>query len=206
MLPAESPAVSRRLDGVVGRKVDLVVVGGGIHGASACWEATSRGLSVILLEAGDFACGTSANSLKIIHGGIRHLPGARLDEVRRSVRERRALLRIAPHLVRPLPCLALARGPAERLAMGAAALAYDALAADRNAGLDPARRLGASRIVPPAEVEALVPGLAAGGGPPGCVAWPRAAAMAPWPGGTPRRATPSAWCWPSSCRRAGAVP
>ncbi len=84
---------------------DLLIVGGGIHGACAAWDAATRGLSVALIEQDDFGGATSANSLKIIHGGLRYLQQADLRRVRRSIAERAALMRIAGHLVRPLPVL-----------------------------------------------------------------------------------------------------
>lgn len=82
---------------------DLLVIGGGIHGACAAWDATSRGLSVALVERGDFGSATSANSLKILHGGLRYIQQADFRRMRQSIRERATLLRLAPHLTRPLP-------------------------------------------------------------------------------------------------------
>ncbi|MDH3637206.1 MAG: FAD-dependent oxidoreductase [Gammaproteobacteria bacterium] len=84
---------------------DLAVVGGGIHGAAVAWEAASRGLSVVLLESRDFASGASANSLKIIHGGLRYLQSLDVKRARDSAREQLYLSRLAPHLIRPLPCV-----------------------------------------------------------------------------------------------------
>jgi len=82
---------------------DLLVIGGGIHGACAAWDAISRGLSVALAEKSDFGSATSANSLKILHGGLRYLQRADFRRMRQSIRERATLLRLAPHLTRPLP-------------------------------------------------------------------------------------------------------
>ncbi|MBU1276648.1 MAG: FAD-dependent oxidoreductase [Proteobacteria bacterium] len=89
---------------------DLVVVGGGIYGAAAAWEAARRGLGVVLLEAGDFGGATSANSLKVIHGGFRYLQSMDLARVRLSAAELVGLMLIAPHLVSPLPCLVPTKG------------------------------------------------------------------------------------------------
>lgn len=86
-------------------RYDVVVVGGGIHGAAAAMEATRLGHDVLLVEKNDFCSGTSANSLKIIHGGLRYLRSANLARSRESAREQRALARLAPHLLIPLPCL-----------------------------------------------------------------------------------------------------
>ncbi|TMQ69259.1 MAG: FAD-dependent oxidoreductase, partial [Candidatus Eisenbacteria bacterium] len=82
---------------------DLVVVGGGICGACAAWDAALRGLSVAVLERGDWSSATSAHSLKVVHGGIRYLQHADIERVRECSFERSAFLRIAPHLVHPLP-------------------------------------------------------------------------------------------------------
>ena len=89
---------------------DLVIIGGGIYGAACLWEAALRGLDAVLLERGDFASGTSANSLKVIHGGFRYLQGLNLPRLRRAARERAILLEIAPYLVEPLPCVVPAGG------------------------------------------------------------------------------------------------
>src|SRR5262249_12003383 len=97
-----SPMLRRALAALSAREHDVVVVGGGIHGAAAAWEAASRNLSVALLEGQDFGGGTSWNSLKTIHGGMRHLQRLDLAGLRESARERRALLTVAPELVRPL--------------------------------------------------------------------------------------------------------
>lgn len=91
--------VSRLSDG----EFDVVVIGGGITGAGVALDAVSRGLSVALIEAGDFSSGTSSRSSKMIHGGFRYLQTGDLALVRESLRERTALQRNAPHLVRIMP-------------------------------------------------------------------------------------------------------
>ncbi len=85
----------RDLPALAGREHDLVIVGGGIYGVAAAWDAAQRGLAVALVEREDFGAGVSWNSLKTIHGGLRYLQGADFARLRESVRERRALLRIA---------------------------------------------------------------------------------------------------------------
>ena len=87
------------------RPFDLLVVGGGIYGAIAAWDATLRGLSVALIDRGDFGGGTSFNSAKTVHGGVRALRSGNVPALRRFARERRTLARLLPHLVRPLPFL-----------------------------------------------------------------------------------------------------
>jgi glycerol-3-phosphate dehydrogenase len=84
---------------------DLLVVGGGFYGAMLTLEAARRGLSVLLLERDDFGGATSANSLRIVHGGFRYLQSLDLRRFRESVAERRWFLRCFPDFVQPLPCL-----------------------------------------------------------------------------------------------------
>ncbi len=84
---------------------DLLVIGGGIQGAAVARDAALRGLSVILLERGDFASGTSSRSSKLIHGGIRYLETGQFRLVREALRERALLLSLAPEFVRSLPFL-----------------------------------------------------------------------------------------------------
>jgi glycerol-3-phosphate dehydrogenase len=154
--------MQRDLNRFVGRTFDVVIVGGGIYGACAAWDAALRGLSVALVEQGDFGQATSANSQKIIHGGLRYLRSLDVVRMRESVRERRTLLRIAPHLVRPMPCLLPTSGSGARgrAAMRAALLVNDLLSWDRNRGLeDPAQRIPACRLVSREECLRLVPGL-----------------------------------------------
>ena len=95
--------VRRDPGALAARPFDLLVIGGGIYGAVAAWDATLRGLSVAVIDRGDFGSGTSFNSAKTIHGGIRALQSGNVAALRRFARERRALARIAPHLVRPMP-------------------------------------------------------------------------------------------------------
>lgn len=85
--------------------VDVLVIGGGIVGAGVLRDAASRGLSALLVEKHDFASGTSSRSSKMVHGGLRYLAHFHLGITREACRERDALLRLNPNLVRPLPFL-----------------------------------------------------------------------------------------------------
>lgn len=80
---------------------DLLVVGGGINGAGIAADAAGRGLSVVLCEMGDLSSGTSSASSKLIHGGLRYLENSEFGLVRESLRERKILSHLAPHLVKP---------------------------------------------------------------------------------------------------------
>ncbi|HTV55875.1 MAG TPA: FAD-dependent oxidoreductase, partial [Terriglobia bacterium] len=86
-------------------KFDLAIIGGGINGAAAAREAALRGWKVALVEGRDFASGTSSRSSKLIHGGLRYLEQGDFRLVREARKERRLLMKLAPHLVRPLPFL-----------------------------------------------------------------------------------------------------
>ncbi|ROO90205.1 glycerol-3-phosphate dehydrogenase [Actinocorallia herbida] len=108
---------------------DVVVVGGGIVGAGVALDAVTRGLKVALVEARDFASGTSSRSSKLVHGGLRYLEQYNFDLVREALTERGLLLqRIAPHLVRPVPFLfPMTHHVWERAYVGAGVALYDAL-------------------------------------------------------------------------------
>src|SRR5512144_807405 len=99
-----------------GATVDAVVIGGGMAGAGVARDLALRGASVALFEKGDFASGTSSKSSKLIHGGLRYLELGDFKLVRESLREKKTLERLAPHLVRPLPFLVpIYRGAARGL-------------------------------------------------------------------------------------------
>lgn len=88
-----------------GRSYDLVVIGGGIQGAAIAREAALRRVAVLLVEAHDFAAGTSSRSSRLVHGGLRYLREGHVALVREALHERERLLRLSPHLVRPVPML-----------------------------------------------------------------------------------------------------
>ncbi len=124
------------------KEYDVVVVGGGIFGACAAWDAALRGLSVLLLERGDFGEATSANAYKFVHGGMRYLQQLDLVRLWESSDERSALLRVAPHLVYPLPIAMPTYGHRMRgkEVLRAGFAAYELLTARRNRGIRDARR------------------------------------------------------------------
>ena len=113
---------------------DLLIIGGGITGAGIARDAALRGFRTALVDKGDFGAGTSSHSSRLVHGGIRYLEQGALRLVFEASHERRVLLRIAPHLVRPLaflfPIYAGSRVPAWKLRAGM--WLYDLLAAFRN--------------------------------------------------------------------------
>jgi len=122
---------------------DVVIVGGGIYGACATWEAAVCGLRVALVEAGDFGHVTSSNSLRTLHGGLRHLQRLDLPRMRESIRARREWLRLAPHLAKPLRFVLPTSGHGLKgpEAMRAALFINDLVSFDRNRGVEPAAAL-----------------------------------------------------------------
>ncbi|MFI5956109.1 glycerol-3-phosphate dehydrogenase/oxidase [Cryptosporangium sp. NPDC051539] len=145
-----------------GDELDVVVIGGGVVGAGAALDAVTRGLSVALLEARDFASGTSSRSSKLIHGGLRYLEMLDFGLVREALHERGLLVqRLAPHLVRPVRFLyPLKHRGWERLYAGSGVALYDVLSASSSGrGLPHHRHLtrrGALRACPSLRKDALV--------------------------------------------------
>lgn len=141
------PSRAERLARLDREQFDLLVIGGGINGAGIARDAAMRGLCTALVERDDFASGTSSRSSRLVHGGVRYLEYGHLHLVFESSRERRTLLRIAPHLVRPLrftwPVYRGARIPRWKLSAGL--FMYDALAAFRNVAR--ARTLDAREVM-----------------------------------------------------------
>jgi glycerol-3-phosphate dehydrogenase len=148
------PSMRRDLPQLADRQFDVLVVGAGVQGATIAWDASLRGLSVALVDQSDFGSGTSANSLRIVHGGLRYLARADFPRMRESIRERGALLRIAPDLVEPLPVLVPTSGNSplhSRLAFAIGLAANDLVSWNRNRGLEAQRHLPRGRLLSRAE-------------------------------------------------------
>ena len=145
-----------------GGELDVLVVGGGVVGCGVALDAVTRGLSTGLIEARDYASGTSSRSSKLIHGGLRYLEMLDFGLVHEALQERRLLLTtIAPHLVRPVPFMYPLSKPAwERFYVGSGIALYDGLAfgVRQTAGLPRHRHLGkkaALRLMPSLRPDAL---------------------------------------------------
>lgn len=154
--------MQRNTTAAADEQFDVAIIGGGAFGAAAAWDASLRGLRTILIEARDFGSGASAECFKMVHGGIRYLQHADVVRLRHSAHERSAFLRIAPHLVQPLPIVipTYGRGREGRFFLGTGARVYDAFTLDRNAGIgDPARRVPATRQLSVEAVTELFPDL-----------------------------------------------
>ncbi|MCU0687247.1 MAG: glycerol-3-phosphate dehydrogenase/oxidase [Polyangiaceae bacterium] len=145
----------RRLD----EAFDVTIVGGGISGAAIAREAAGRGLRVCLLERRDFGAGTSSNTSKLLHGGLRYLQTLEFGIVRESLRERKIFGCAAPHLVEPrrqvLPVYDWSRPG--RFGLSAGLKIYDALAAGKNQGVPPPFRTPASSWLDAPTLRALAP-------------------------------------------------
>src|ERR1022692_3381455 len=142
--------MKRDLNALAGQAFDILVVGGGAFGAAAAWDAALRGLRVALIDQSDFGGGASAECFKIVHGGIRYLQHADVGRLRFSCAQRSTLLRIAPHLVNPLPIVipTYGYGRQGKAFLAAGMFAYDFLTLGRNSGIvDPSRRIAGSQIL-----------------------------------------------------------
>lgn len=149
----------RDLNRLASGTYDLLVVGGGIHGLAAAYDAAQRGLTVALVERGDFGGAASFNHLKTVHGGLRYLQTGDLKRMRESILERRTLARIAPHLLTPLPFLmpTYRKLTRSQLAMRVA-FAVDAMVGhDRNAGVTPRLQIPPGRVLPKDQCLRLFP-------------------------------------------------
>ena len=146
---------ANRLAGLDGAALDAVVIGGGMAGAGVARDLALRGASVALFEKGDFASGTSSKSSKLIHGGLRYLELGDFKLVRESLREKKTLERLAPHLVRPLPFLVpIYRGAARGLITVRVGMwLYDLLT--------PGKKTERYRVLRPVEALAMEPSVRA---------------------------------------------
>jgi glycerol-3-phosphate dehydrogenase len=160
-----SPPLTRDLDKLASTEFDLVIVGGGIYGVWAALDAAKRGLRVVLLEQNDFGSGTSSNSQRVVHGGLRYLQHGNLKRMRESIRERSTLLRVAGHLVQPMPFLVptYGLGVRGRPAMFTAMKLNDAISADRNRVLSTTRHIPNGRLVSSAQCLEMAPGIETNG-------------------------------------------
>src|SRR5579863_10392768 len=136
----------RAIETLQDERFDVVVIGGGITGAGVAFDAATRGFSVALVEKADFASGTSSRSSKLVHGGLRYLQNFDIGLVREALLERQLLVKLAPHLVRPLQLVVPAFDGArpDRL-VGIGLNMYDVMATPRLRPRRNARRTGRGR-------------------------------------------------------------
>ncbi|MCX6552494.1 MAG: FAD-dependent oxidoreductase [Acidobacteria bacterium] len=141
--------MTRDLALLAGKRFDVLVIGGGIHGLAVAYDAAQRGYSVALVDRGDFGGASSFNHAKTVHGGLRSLQTGDVVKARFSLRERRAMARIAPHLVTPLSfVMATTRKLTRSTWALRAGFALDAaIGFDRNAGVRHSLRLAAGTVI-----------------------------------------------------------
>ena len=138
------------------KEYDVIIIGGGIYGATLLWEATCRGLSAVLIEKGDFCSATSSNSLKIIHGGLRYLQSLDFKRIRESANEQNFLIKIAPHLIQPLACVipTYSKIKTSKLAMALAFKSYEVICHSYKGNNE---KLPSSRILSNKELHEKIP-------------------------------------------------
>ncbi len=154
--------MKRDISKLTENEFDVVVIGAGMFGVCAAWEAAHRGLSVALIEKGDFCGATSANHFKMVHGGIRYIQHGDIYRIRESSTERSAFLRVAPHLVQPLPIMipTYGHGMKGKEILGTGMWLYDLFTADRNLGIeDPKRKIPVSKFISRQDALDKFPGL-----------------------------------------------
>jgi glycerol-3-phosphate dehydrogenase len=155
----------RDLTGAAAATLDLLVIGGGVYGVCAAWEAARRGLTVALIERGDFGAATSCNSLHTMHGGLRYLQHLDIRRMRESIRERRFWLQAAPELIVPMPFIlpTVGHGLHGPEALQLALALNDLISADRNRGVARAGHLPRGRRLHRAEAQRFFGPLQIGG-------------------------------------------
>ncbi len=153
--------MTRDLARLTATRFDVLVIGGGIHGLFAAYDAATRGLSVALIEREDFGGGISFNHQRTLHGGLRALQTGHVRKCREQINERRAWARIAPHLIRPLPFLigTYRATKRSRLAVRAGFKAYDLIGRARNQQVLPELHLPNGRLESAAATRRLFPGI-----------------------------------------------
>lgn len=149
------------LDVLARDRYDLLVIGGGIHGLLTAYDASLRGVSVALVERGDYGGGLSFNHQRTIHGGLRAMQSGNVGKTLEQIRERRAWAIMAPHLVRPLPFLVgtYRWTKRSRTALRLGFAAYDYLGRRRNDHVSPELHLPKARLESAAATRRLFPGV-----------------------------------------------
>jgi glycerol-3-phosphate dehydrogenase len=147
--------MKRFIENYTNEHFDVIVIGGGITGASVAYEAATRGLKVALLEKNDFSWATSAATSKMIHGGMRYLANGEIGLVRESLRERRVLENIAPNFVYPMPAMMTHNSTQfknNKWVVKVGMLMYDALSYDKNFTWDKSKKIPMHKTISRQEV------------------------------------------------------
>ncbi|HOO47637.1 MAG TPA: glycerol-3-phosphate dehydrogenase/oxidase, partial [Deltaproteobacteria bacterium] len=154
--------MKRFIEGQYDPRYDVVIIGGGITGASVAYEAASRGLSVALVEKNDFSGATSSATSKLIHGGLRYLANMEFSLVRESLKERKILEDIAPNFVYPFPMLMTHYKSSlknSKWVVKAGLTLYDILSYDRGSTWDKSKKIPLHKTVSTKEALSMQPNL-----------------------------------------------
>ncbi|MDD3813793.1 MAG: FAD-dependent oxidoreductase [Desulfocapsaceae bacterium] len=141
--------------------LDVLVIGGGAHGATIAYHVAKAGYSTAIVEKNDFCGSTSANSLKILHGGLRYLQHLNIKRMRHSIKARKEMMHLAPYLVKPLPCIMplYGKGLRGKRAMQTALFLNDCISWDRNDGLPADLYIPNGHIVSKQKCLEVIPGI-----------------------------------------------
>jgi len=153
--------MKRNIDKFKTEKFDVLVVGGGIHGAAIVWELTRNGYNVCLVDKSDFGSETSANSLKVLHGGLRYLQHANFKRMRESIYSRKTFQQIAPHLVKNVPFLIPTFGYTikSKLALAIAMKLNDIISFDRNKNIENNNYIPGGKTISKKKFSKIIPNL-----------------------------------------------
>lgn len=151
--------MNRFIENHTGKRFDIIVIGGGITGASVAYEAASRGLSVALVEKSDFGSATSSATSKMIHGGLRYLATFEFGLVRESLKERRVLMNIAPNFVHPAPFLfsSYEKDKSSKFLTKIGMLLYELFSYDKSCLKDKSKKMPLHRTLSAKKVKAMFP-------------------------------------------------
>jgi len=153
--------MKRDLFKLANQQFDVLIVGGGIHGATTAFETSRAGFKTALIEKEDFSHATSANSLKIIHGGFRYLQHLNFKRMRESIVSRREMIHMAPHLVKKLSCIipTYGHGLKGKEILGCALYINDLISWDRNYLLNPDNKIPSSKLLTKEECLKVIPNI-----------------------------------------------
>jgi glycerol-3-phosphate dehydrogenase len=153
--------MKRSLDTLTNQQFDVLIIGAGIHGAATAWECSRHGLKTALIEKNDFCGATSANSLKIIHGGLRYLQHLNIKRMRESILSRRIMSELSPHNIQVIGCLIpnSGYGLQSNLTMRIGLKLNDCIAFDRNRGIEKDCRIPSSKILPLSRCREILPSI-----------------------------------------------
>jgi len=140
---------------------DILVIGGGIHGITVAREAAKNGYKTALIEMNDFGHSTSFNSMKVIHGGLRYLQHGNLKRIRQSIRSRKIMQNVAPHLIKAVSFLVptFGRGLKSKNIMRLALSVNDLISFNRNYNIAFQNRIPGGYVISREEILKLIPGI-----------------------------------------------